>query len=157
MEGVFAQMGSWYNFWSGQPVGGGQTVKTDAPLDKIPLFVKTGSILPVGPEAQYAAEIKSNPLEIRINPGAEGEFTLYEDENDNYNYENGAYSTIVFSWDDAKRSLTIQDHQCSFPGMLAERTFNVVLVTRDKGKGMDVNEKFDTSVKYAGKKIRVTL
>ena len=87
----------------------------ETPIDIMPLFVKAGSIIPIGPKVQYATEKKWDNLEIRIYPGADGEFTLYEDENDNYNYEKGIYSTITFTWDDAKKELTINDRKGSFP------------------------------------------
>src|SRR5664280_3691107 len=86
---------------------GGQTITSDAPIDKIPLLVKAGSIIPMGPFIQYAAEKTDDPVELRIYPGANGSFTLYEDENDNYNYEKGVHATIAFHWDDANRRLTI--------------------------------------------------
>ena len=91
--------------------------------------MKAGSIIPVGPSVQYAEEKKWDSLEIRIYPGANGKFVLYEDENDNYNYERGVYSTITFTWDNAKNTLTISDRDGSFPGMLNERKFNMVIVT----------------------------
>ncbi len=78
----------WYNFWNGNRLNGGQTISTDAPLNKIPLFIKAGSIIPMGPAIQYATE-NNDPIEIRIYPGADGIFALYEDQNDNYNYEKG--------------------------------------------------------------------
>ncbi|WP_372776169.1 TIM-barrel domain-containing protein [Mangrovibacterium sp.] len=119
--------GKWYDFWTGKEFDGGQTVKTAAPLDKIPLFIKAGSIIPVGPKVQYATEKKWDKLEIRIYEGADGEFTLYEDESDNYNYEKGAYSTIRFSWDNANKTLEIGDREGVFEGMLNERNFAVSL------------------------------
>ena len=145
---------SWYDFWTGNHFNSGQTITTAAPLDKIPLFVKAGSIIPMGPIIQYATE-KNDPIEIRIYPGADGEFTLYEDENDNYNYEKGNYSTITFNWENVKKELTINDRKGSFPGMLSERTFNIVLVSKDKGVGITPVEKFDQIVTYDGKKVVV--
>ncbi|HDR50981.1 MAG TPA: DUF5110 domain-containing protein [Mariniphaga anaerophila] len=141
----------WYDFWSGERFEGGQTIKTDAPLDRIPLFVKNGSIIPMGPFIQYSTE-RSDPIEIRIYPGADGEFTLYEDENDNYNYEDGAYSTIAFIWDDEHKALTIDERRGSFPGMLTERTFNILKVSKNRGAGMDRVQKHDQVVTYTGKK-----
>jgi alpha-D-xyloside xylohydrolase len=85
---------TWIDFWTGQKFNGGQKVNKEAPLDIIPLFVRAGSIIPFGPKVQYATEKKWDNLEIRVYEGADGEFVLYEDENDNYNYEKGAYSTI---------------------------------------------------------------
>ncbi len=130
-------------------------MKKETPIDIIPLFVKAGSIIPFGPEVQFATEKKWDNLEIRVYEGANGEFTLYEDENDNYNYEKGAYSTITFTWNDSKKTLTINDCQGSFPGMLAERKFSIVRVAADKGTGIEVVEKFDREITYEGKKITI--
>ena len=121
----------------------------------MPLFVKAGSILPIGPIVQYATEKKWDDLEIRIYPGADGEFTLYEDENDNYDYEKGIYSTITFTWNDAKKILTIEDRKGSFPGMLAERKFRIVKVSKTNGIGMEKVKKYDKVVTYDGKKIEI--
>jgi alpha-D-xyloside xylohydrolase len=147
----------WYDFWSGEKFNGGQTIKKEVPLDIIPLFVKAGTILPVGPKVQYASEKKWDNLEIRVYEGADGEFTLYEDENDNYNYEKGIYSTISFKWNDAKKTLTIGQRKGAFPGMLKQRTFHIIRVSRGKGIGMLSNSDFDKSVNYIGEKIVVKL
>ncbi len=147
---------NWFNFWSGESFNGGQSVKTEAPLDKIPLYVKAGSIIPMGPVIQYAAE-KSDPIEIRIYPGADGKFTLYEDENDNYDYVRGKYATITFRWDDAKKTLTIGDREGSFPGMTAKHKFNIVKVSANNGTGMNAVKKYDKIINYNGKKIVVKL
>ncbi len=146
----------WFDFWTGKLFNGGQTINTDAPLDKIPLYIRVGSIIPMGPAIQYATE-KSDPIEIRIYPGADGEFTLYEDENDNYDYEKGIYSTITFNWDDAKKELTISARKGSFPGMLTERKFNIVRVGKNKGIGINSAENFDKEVIYEGKEIIINL
>jgi hypothetical protein len=99
---------SWIDFWTGEKLDGGRTSVADAPIEKIPLMVKAGSIVPMGPFIQYSTEKPADPIELRIYPGADGSFTLYEDENDNYDYEKGVYATtIAFHWDDAKRQLTI--------------------------------------------------
>jgi len=147
---------SWFDFWTGKQFKGGQIITTSAPLNIIPLFVRAGSIIPMGPFIQYSTE-KSDPVEIRIYPGADGEFTLYEDENDNYNYEKGLYSIITFSWNDSKKVLTISDRKGSFPGMLKKRHFNIVRVAKNKGAGMDVIESIDKEVTYKGKKVKVKL
>ena len=146
----------WYDFWTGRNIDGGKLINTETPLDKIPLFIKAGSIIPMGPAIQFATE-KNNPLEIRIYPRADGEFTLYEDENDNYDYEKGKYSVITFKWNDAKNVLTISDRKGSFPGMLGERTFNIVKVSGNNGVGIDAVIKYDKVVNYDGKKIVVKL
>ena len=147
----------WYDFWTGEKFHGGETAKKETPLDIIPLYVKAGSILPLGPKVQYATEKKWDNLEIRVYEGASGEFTLYEDENDNYNYEKGACSTITFSWNDKQKALTINDRKGSFPGMIAERKFNIVLVGKSKGTGSALTDKVDNVVNYSGKKTMVKL
>ncbi|HPT43954.1 MAG TPA: glycoside hydrolase family 31 protein, partial [Paludibacteraceae bacterium] len=146
----------WYDFWTGEKFNGGQTIKKEVPLDIIPLFVKAGTILPVGPEVQYATEKKWDNLEIRVYEGADGEFTLYEDENDNYNYEKGLYSTISFSWNDRNKSLTVGECKGSFPGMLKSRRFNIVIVGKSKGVGAELVENYDKVVSYTGKKLVIT-
>lgn len=139
---------AWYDFWTNEKTNGGQEITKATSIDKIPLFIKAGSIIPFGPNVQYATEKKWDNLEIRVYPGSNGEFTLYEDENDNYNYEKGAYSTITFTWNDAKKTLTINDRKGSFTGMLAERKFNVLNVSTGKN-GKEVT--------YTGKKITIKL
>ena len=147
----------WFDFWTGETLNGGQMVTKEVPIDIIPLYVRAGSIVPFGPKVQYSTEKKWNNLEIRIYPGADGEFVLYEDENDNYNYEKGAYSTIKFTWDDANRTLNIADREGSFPGMLKSRKFNIVVVDKENGTGSVQSTKFTKSVSYGGKKKSVKL
>jgi alpha-D-xyloside xylohydrolase len=147
----------WYDFWTGDTVEGGRTIKADAPIDKIPLFVKAGSIVPMGPFLQYSTEKPADPLELRIYSGSNGSFTLYEDENDNYNYEKGICATIEFRWDDAQHQLTIADRRGDFPGMLKKRTINVVVVSKDHGTGIGVAERFDKVIEYSGNEIKVNL
>ncbi|GAA6432754.1 glycoside hydrolase family 31 protein [Bacteroides intestinalis] len=147
----------WFDFWTGEALNGGQMVTKEVPIDIIPLYVRAGSIVPFGPKVQYSTEKKWNNLEIRIYPGADGEFVLYEDENDNYNYEKGAYSTIKFTWDDANRTLNIADREGTFPGMLKSRKFNIVVVDKENGTGSAQSTKFTKSVSYGGKKKSVKL
>jgi alpha-D-xyloside xylohydrolase len=147
----------WFDFWTGEKYNGGQTVNKETPIDIIPLYVKAGSILPIGPKVQYAVEKKWDNLEIRIYAGANGEFVLYEDENDNYNYEKGVYSTIDFNWNDEKKELTISDRKGSFPGMLDERKFSIVMVSKNTGVGMNKVEDYDKGITYDGKKVVVKL
>jgi alpha-D-xyloside xylohydrolase len=135
----------WFNFWTGKYFKGGQSINTDAPLDKIPLFVKAGSIIPMGKIIQYAGEKSADTLEIRVYKGADAKFELYEDEGDNYNYEKGKYSTISFKWNEKEQTLTIGDKQGSYPGSLQKRIFNVVFVTENKG--------FGTNMGFAGKMV----
>jgi alpha-D-xyloside xylohydrolase len=152
---VYLPLGSnWYNFWTGKKYSGGQTLPVPAPIDEIPLFIKAGSIIPMGPFIQYATE-SVDPIEIRIYPGADGNFTLYEDENDNYNYEKGVYSTIDFKWDDKSRQLIIEDRKGEFPKMLKSRKFYIILITEGKGVGVDLVQNPDKIIQYDGKKIVV--
>jgi alpha-D-xyloside xylohydrolase len=111
----------------------------------------------MGPFLQYSTEKPADPIELRIYPGADGSFTLYEDENDNYNYEKGDYATIEFTWDDGRRQLTIADRKGQFSGMLIERTVNVVLVTKDHGTGLEITDRSDKVVTYRGKELTVKL
>jgi alpha-D-xyloside xylohydrolase len=147
----------WYDFWTGQKFKGGQAVKKETPIDIMPLFVKAGSIIPIGPKVQFAEEKKWDNLEIRVYEGADGEFTLFEDENDNYNYEKGIYSTITFKWDDTRKTLTISERKGTFPGVLAERKFNIVKVSQNNGVGDIPVEMFDKTVSYNGKKTSIEL
>jgi alpha-D-xyloside xylohydrolase len=139
----------WVDFWTGETLQGGNTITADAPIDKIPLLVRAGSIIPMGPFIQYAAE-KCDPLEIRVYPGANGSFVLYEDENDNYDYEKGVYATIPFKWDDKTRQMTIGQRSGSFPGMLEKRTFHIVLVDKGIGTGIEISAKTNKAVTYNG-------
>ena len=145
----------WYDFWTGEKLKGGQQVQKAAPVDLIPLYVKAGSVMPFGPKVQYSDEKKWDKLEIRIYQGADGEFTLYEDENNNYNYEKGIYSTITFKWNDKEQTLTVSDRKGAFPGMLKSRTFNIVLVDKQNGVGNTPAVKFNKILKYSGKKVIV--
>ena len=117
---------AWYDFWTGKKYAGGQNVTLETTLDRVPMFVRAGSIVPMGPEMQYVGEKSWDNLELRVYPGADGQFTLYEDEGDNYNYERGAYSTIIIKWNERSHSLTIGERQGSFKGMLQQRRFTIV-------------------------------
>jgi len=148
---------AWVDFWTGQTVEGGQTVETLAPIETIPLYIRAGSIVPMGGFLQYATEKPSDVIELRIYPGADGEFVLYEDENDNYNYEQGKYATIRFKWSDKTKTLDISDQNGSFAGMLKERKFNVVLVKPGNGTGVGISATMDKTVQYTGKWIQTKL
>jgi alpha-D-xyloside xylohydrolase len=145
----------WIDFWTGERLKGGQTQTKKVPIDILPVYVRAGSIIPIGPNVQYATEKRWDDIEIRIYPGADGDFTLYEDEFDNYNYEKGLYSTITFRWDDVKKVLTIGDRQGSFPGMLDLRTFQIVTVSPNHGTGVEVPERIDKIIPYNGTKKKV--
>ncbi|WP_370999429.1 glycoside hydrolase family 31 protein [Mucilaginibacter sp. RCC_168] len=147
----------WYDFWTGELLDGGQTISAAAPIDILPLYVKAGSIIPMGPHMEYATEKPANNIELRIYPGADGSFKFYEDENDNYNYEKGQYATFNLNWNDKTRKLTISDTKGKFPGMLKSRTFNIVMVKGSHGANVEVTDKADKVVKYAGKALVVSL
>ena len=136
---------------------GGQTIQREVPIDIMPIYVRAGSILPWGPAVQYSTEKKWDNLTIRIYPGADAEFTLYEDEFDNYNYEKGAYTTILMKWDDKERTLTINERKGNYKGMLKNRKFNIILVEPGKGCGDEDSPTFDQSISYKGKQVNVKL
>jgi alpha-D-xyloside xylohydrolase len=153
---VYLPIGAdWYDFWTGQKLTGGQEIQREAPIDLIPLYVKAGSVLPFGPNVQYAAEKSWDKLEIRIYRGANGEFTLYEDEKDNYNYEKGVFSTITFNWNDKSNTLTIADRKGIFPGMLKTRIFNFVIVDIKNWIDIKTNKSFTKTISYNGKSTSV--
>ncbi len=120
--------GGWYDYWTGKGITAGTTAIVDAPIEKLPLLVRAGSIVPIGPVEQYTKEKPPNNLEIRIYPGSDGNFVLYEDEGTNYHYEHGARSIISFHWDNRKKELTIGERRGSFPGMLQSRQFHITIV-----------------------------
>jgi alpha-D-xyloside xylohydrolase len=140
----------WYDFWTGKTIEGGQTIAANAPIETIPLYIKAGSIVPMGPFLQYATEKPADPIELRIYQGANGQFTIYEDENENYNYEKGVYSTITLLWNDQSKTLTIKKREGSFPGMVIKRTFNVYLVKENHGVGVGISDKIDKTILYDG-------
>ena len=146
----------WHDFWTGAMVEGGRMTNAIAPIERLPLFIRAGSILPLGPDEEWSTEKPADPIEIRIYRGADGDFSLYEDENDNYNYEKGAYATIPLHWDDGAHTLTIGDRKGRFPGMLENRTFHVVFVRPNHGVGVNPADEIDKTVQYSGKLITVT-
>jgi alpha-D-xyloside xylohydrolase len=152
---VYLPKATWYNFWDAKKTQGGQTIDAAAPLDIMPLYVKAGSIIPFGPFEEYATEKAADTIELRVYPGADGQFTLYEDENDNYNYEKGQFTTIRFAWDDAKKELAVGETKGQYPGMLKQRVFNVVVVKEGHGIDMNVTTAVDKTVHYTGKAIKV--
>ncbi len=147
----------WYNFWTGEKLLGGKEVNADAPIDIMPLYVRAGSIVPMGPEVEYATQKNNKIIELRIYPGADGRFTFYEDENDNYNYEKGQYATFTLTWNDQQKKLSISGTKGNFPGMLKQRTFNIVVVNDKHGSGSLATTGIDKTVRYDGKAIVVKL
>lgn len=145
----------WYNFWTGESQTGGKTIDTPAPIDIIPLFVRAGSIVPLGPVLQYADEKPADPIELRIYTGADGKFVLYEDENDNYNYEKGVYAVIPVIWNEKSQTLTLGKRKGTFPGMLKKRTFKIIFVAPQHGAGMGTTKMPDKIVVYNGEELIV--
>jgi alpha-D-xyloside xylohydrolase len=147
---VYLPKATWYDFWTGAKVEGAKYVDAEAPLEKLPLYVRAGSIVPMGPTMEWSTEKPADPIEIRVYPGADGDFTLYEDENDNYDYVKGQHATIPLHWDDAAKTLTIGARQGSFSGMLEKHTFNVVVVGEGNGVGTGDNTGRTRSLSYKG-------
>jgi len=141
---------AWYDFWTNERHEGGQSVERDVPLDIVPLYVRAGAILPMGPVLQYATEQPDAPYEIRIYPGADGSFTLYEDDNETYAYEKGQSARVALAWNDKAKTLAIGARKGSFPGMAKGRTLNLVLVDQANGKGIGTARATRT-VRYDGK------
>jgi alpha-D-xyloside xylohydrolase len=121
------------------------------------VYVKEGSIIPFGPEIQYTAEKPADPLTLYVYTGKDASFDLYEDEDLNYNYEKGAYAVIPLRYNEQNRTLTIGERKGSFPGMLTERTINVIVVSKDKPAGLNFTTRPDRTIKYNGQKITLNL
>jgi alpha-D-xyloside xylohydrolase len=147
---------NWYDFWTGEWTAGGAELSAPAPIDRIPLDVRAGSILPMGPVIEYARQA-SDPIEIRVYPGADGNFTLYEDEGDSYRYEQGAHATVAMHWDDGARTLTFGTREGSYKEMAKGHTFNVVVVGAGHGVGGAVTARPDKTVTYTGERVEIKL
>ena len=146
----FPESAGWYDFYSNEFYAAGVEKTVDAPYGRMPLYVRAGSIVPCGPEIQWTDQKQADVIDLYVYQGADASFTLYEDENVNYNYEKGAYSKIAFSYDDRMKLLSIEEREGEFPGMLEERTFNIIPVSKN-GVG-----KIQT-VKYNGLSMKVVL
>jgi alpha-D-xyloside xylohydrolase len=146
---------AWYDFWTGKEEKGGKAVRADAPLAHLPLFVPSGSILPLGPDIQYAEEKVNAPTELRVYPGADADFTLYDDAGDTYDYEKGMYAVIPLHWNEARRTLTVGDQKGTYPGSPATREFTVVVVRDGHGAGGELTASPDTRIVYRGKRLTV--
>ena len=148
----------WYDFYTGKYYAGGQTIVADAPYEKIPVFVPEGAILPVGPEMEWSDQKKAELIDLYVYAGKDGEFTVYEDEGTNYNYEKGKYATFDIKYNDAQKTVTIGARKGSFDGMLQSRRFNVILVNAKNGQGVNLAKSpKGKMVKYAGKQVVVKL
>jgi len=154
---VYLPKATWYDFWTGEKVEGGKRIEADAPLAKLPLFVRAGSIIPMGPTMEWSTEKPADPIEVRVYPGADGDFMLYEDENDNYDYAKGQHATIQLHWDDAAKTLSFGAREGSFPGMLEKHTFNVIMVGEGKGVGIGDGAAKAHTVAYKGDRVEAKL
>jgi alpha-D-xyloside xylohydrolase len=152
---VYLPAGTWYDFWSGEAVAGGRAIDLTVPYDSIPVHVRAGAILPIGPDVQYTGEKPSDPITVYVYAGANGRFDLYEDDGASFAYEKGAASEIPFMWTDAARTLTIAPRQGSFPGMLASRTFNVIVVDPKHAAGAGGPAATGRSISYDGHAVTV--
>jgi len=153
MRHLYLPRARWYDFWTGTAFAGAVDLDAPAPLSRLPLYVRAGSILPMGPDLQYSSEKPADPIELRVYPGADGDFTLYEDDDTTYDCEKGAYATIPIHWNDAARTLTIGDRKGQFAGMLTSRTFQIVFAGEGHGAGIDPTSRPDQIVRYDGKSI----
>ena len=147
----------WYDLWTGAHLAGGATITAAAAFDSIPVHVRAGSILPVGPELQYTDEKPADPITLYVYGGADGSFNLYEDQGPTYDYESGAFATIPVRWNDSTRTLTIGARSGTFPGMLTSRTFQLILVNATKAVGFSFTPTADKSVTYTGAAMDVVL
>ena len=147
----------WYDLYTGRYFKGGQDVKVDAPYERMPVFVKEGSIIPSGPALQYTSEKPADPLTIFVYTGKDAVFSLYEDEGTNYNYEKGAFSTISFNYSEANHTLTVGDRKGTFAGMLTNRTINFIFISPKLSRPLNFNSKSDKTIRYTGKQVELQL
>jgi alpha-D-xyloside xylohydrolase len=152
-----ATAGGWYDFWSGELRKGGRSIDAAAPFDSIPVHVRAGSIVPTGPDRQYATEKVDGPITVRVYTGADGAFSLYEDDGLSYDYEHGAFARIPLRWNEATGTLTIGAREGSYSGMPSELAFQVVFVTPDRPVGFSFDPKSDQTVTYRGDAVTVQM
>jgi alpha-D-xyloside xylohydrolase len=143
----------WYEAYTGQSLQGGQWISADAPYERMPLFVKAGSIVPLGPSIEYTGQRPADTLTVYVYTGASASFTLYEDQGADYQYEKGAYSMIVMHYDEPTHTLHLDSRKGDYPGMLAERVFNIVWVTPEHAQGLGLGQ--GTTVNYHGQGLEV--
>ena len=154
---VHLPAGVWYDFWSGAAVEGGRAIDAPAPYDATPVHVRSGAIVPFGPELQWTDEKAADPLTVFVYTGANGSFTLYEDDGTSYAYETGAFARVPMTWDESKRTFTIGARRGKYPSMLASRTVQVVFVGRAKPVGFSFEPKPDRVVNYTGAAVEVKM
>jgi len=147
----------WIDFWSGEARKGGQTISAAAPIERMPIFVRAGAIIPYGPTVDYADEKPAAPIELRVYEGADGAFTLYQDKGDGYDYERGAYATIPITWSNAAQTLSIGERSGEYPEMPDKIVFHVVRVRAGHGASVEPTDKPDAVIQYAGKAVSVKI
>lgn len=152
---VYLPKGTWIDFWTGHRLAGGKTVVVDAPIERMPLHVRAGSVIPMGPAMQFSSEDTDPVIELRVYPGADGEYTYYEDAGDGWGYERGEYALTAMRWDDAARELTIGQRQGGYPGMKETRPFKVVVVGRADCCGAEPARRAAKLVVYEGRTVVV--
>lgn len=153
----FPNHGGWYNLYSGEYIAGGQKLNVNAPYERMPLFVRSGSILPVGPEIEYTTQKQADHIKLYVYTGADAQFSLYEDEGTNYNYEKGAFANIPMAYDEASKKLTIGAREGEFEGMLEERQFEVIFITKETVKAFNPSTDSGIVVDYRGSEIEVVM
>jgi alpha-D-xyloside xylohydrolase len=147
----------WYDLYSGKWYAGGKHIKAEAPYERMPLFVKAGSIVPFGPGLQYTSQKPADTITLNVYTGADASFNLYEDEGTNYDYEKGAFSTIPVKYNEATKTVTIGDRKGTFNGMLQKRTFRINVITPKEAQRLDFDVRGEKEVLYEGKKTEVKL
>lgn len=140
----------WYDFYTGKYYEGGKHIEADAPYERMPVFIKAGSIIPVGPVIEYATEATSTDLTLYVYEGRNGQFSLYEDENINYNYEKGAFANTSFIYNDAEKTVTITNRSGSFDGITSERKIGVILFGKAKSQNLNLNAAPIKQIYYTG-------
>jgi len=153
----FPEQCGWYNLYTNEYVEGGQRLVVDAPYEQIPVFVREGAIIPFGPEMEWCDEKPAELINLYVYAGQNGSFQLYEDEGTNYNYEKGKYATIDITYDDVSRTVSFGARKGQFAGMLKNRQFNVVLITKDAPKPLNLENPEGRLVNYNGKAVSVQL
>ena len=153
----FTKQSGWYNLYTNEYIEGGQNLVVDAPYEQIPVFVREGAIIPFGPAMQWSDEKPAELINLYVYAGKNGSFQLYEDEGTNYNYEKGKYATIDITYDDAAKTVSFGARKGQFNGMLKNRQFNVVLITKDSAKPLNLENPEGKLVTYNGNALNVQL
>jgi len=150
------QSAGWYDLYSGKWYAGGQRMVAAAPYEKMPVYVKAGSIIPFGPALQYTAEKPADTITLNVYTGADASFNLYEDEGTNYNYEKGAFSVIPVKYSESAKTITVGDRKGSFNGMLRKRIFRINIISANKTRDLNFDDS-DKDISYEGQKITIKM